>query len=365
MQTLMQKYARVLVEYSLKIRKGDKVLVTSTYQAEPLIKEFYRQALQAGANVEFRVGLNGTERIFYENASKEQLGYISPTSKYIYENYDAILNIAAPFNKKELQSIDPTKKQTVSIARTELNKTFMKRSAADELRWTLCAYPTSSAAQESDMSLDEYEQFVYSACFLDKQDPVAEWQQLAERQQKAVDMLNTKTKIRYVSADLDVTFSTKDRIWLNSAGTHNMPSGEVFTTPVEDSVNGTIRFSYPCFYMGQMVEDVRLEVKDGLVVKWDAAEGKEFLDKIFEIEGTRRFGEAAVGMNHGIKKFTKSILFDEKIGGTIHMAIGAAYPETGGKNESSVHWDMIADMTQNGQIYADDELVYENGHFIL
>jgi aminopeptidase len=222
-----------------------------------------------------------------------------------------------------------------------------------------------AASQEAGMSLAEYEDFVYGACFLFENDPVGRWQKLKDDQQHVVDFLNSKKKIRYASADVDVEFSVDGRTWLNSAGTNNMPSGEVFTAPVEDSVNGKVRFSFPGFFMGQEIEDIELEIKDGEVVKWNAGKGKEILDKVFEIDGSRRFGEVAVGMNDGIQKFTKNMLFDEKIGGTIHMAVGAAYPETGGKNESSVHWDMLADMRDGGQIFADDELVYENGKFII
>lgn len=184
-------------------------------------------------------------------------------------------------------------------------------------------------------------------------------------QQRIVDFLNTKKQIRYVTKDTDIAFPFEGRQWINSDGKHNMPSGEVFTTPVEDTVNGKIRFTYPGIFMGQEIEDISFEVKNGEIVKWNAKKGKELLDKLFEIPGTKRFGEAAIGTNYGIKKFIKNMLFDEKIGGTIHMAVGASYPETGGKNQSSVHWDLLADMTDGGKIYADNELIYENGKFLI
>ena len=180
-----------------------------------------------------------------------------------------------------------------------------------------------------------------------------------------VDFLNGRDEIRYVGRDIDILFSAKGRKWINAAGTENMPDGEIFTSPVEGSVNGKIRFSYPGFYLGQEIEDITLEIKDGEVVSWNAKKGKELLDKILEIPGAKRFGEAAVGTNNGIKKFTKNMLFDEKMDGTIHMAIGAAFPEAGGKNESGVHWDMLADMSEGGQIYADGELIYKDGEFII
>ncbi|MBW8016024.1 MAG: aminopeptidase [Planctomycetes bacterium] len=365
MQTLFDKYAQVLVDYSLSLKPGDKLLIRGSYLAEDLIKAVYARAVRAGAHPEFKIALNGTEKIFYDNASDDQLKFISPTGKLVIDEYDSLLNITSPFNMKELQSVPADKKQMVTIARTELNKTFMIRAAAGELKWSLCVFPTDAAAQEAGMSLSEYEDFVYGACFLFEDDPVGRWQKLKDDQQRVVDFLNGKKMIRYASADVDVEFSCEGRTWLNSAGTNNMPSGEVFTAPVEDSVNGKVRFSFPGFYLGQEIEDIELEIKDGEVIKWNAGKGKDLLDKIFEIDGTRRFGEVAIGMNDGIQKFTKNMLFDEKIGGTIHMAVGACYPETGGKNESSVHWDMLADMRQGGQIFADNELIYENGKFII
>jgi aminopeptidase len=361
---IIEKYAKVLVNYSLELKKGDKLLICSTYLAEELLKEVYAQALMAGAHPEFKISLNGTGKIFYDKASDSQLEYISPLNKYVYENYNAVLHVLAPFNLKELQNVEAAKKQKTSLAWTELNKLFMKRAAAKELRWTLCVFPTNAEAQECGMSNDEYADFVYNCCFLYEDDPISCWERLGKNQQRIIDYLNGKKEIHFKSSNVDVRFRTDDRKWINSAGKNNMPSGEVFTTPVEDSVNGTVRFSYPGIYMGQEIEDITLEIKDGLVYKALAVKGQELLDKILEIPGARRFGEAAIGTNDRVRKFTKNMLFDEKMGGTIHMALGAAYPETGGKNESAIHWDLLADM-KDGQILADGEIIYENGKFVI
>jgi aminopeptidase len=365
MNSIYEKYAKVLINYSLEIKKGQRLLIMSSYLAQPLLNECYKEALKAGAFPELRVDINGTDKVFYDYAGPEQLEYVSPLTKYVYDNYDAMLRIEALFNVKELQNVDPAKKQAASMARAELNRVFMKRAAQDSLRWTLCVFPTDSMAQEAGMSLSEYEEFVYSACFLFDDNPVAQWNRLKDDQQKMVDLLNKKTLIRFAGSDIDISFSTKGKTWLNSGGTTNMPSGEVFTAPLEDSVNGRIRFSYPGIFMGQEIEDIVLEVKSGEVVGWDAKKGKELLANLMDIPGARRFGEVAIGTNYGITKFTRNMLFDEKIGGTIHMAVGAAYPQTGGTNESSVHWDLLADMKTGGRIFADDELIYENGKFII
>ncbi|MGA2092766.1 MAG: aminopeptidase [Sedimentisphaerales bacterium] len=365
MKSIYEKYAGLLVHHSLRLKKGDKFLIMSTYLAEDLLKEICREALVVGAFPELRVNINGSNKIFYDYAKNEQLKYVSPIIKYAFKNYDTLLTILAPFNLKELENVDPAKKQIVSLGQAGLIKTEMKRAAAGKLNWSLCVFPTDAAAQECGMSKSEYEEFVYSACFLNKNDPIAEWQRFEKKQQRIVNFLNRRKNINFKGNDIDISFSTNGRKWINGNGTKNMPCGEVFTAPVDDSVNGKVRFSYPGFFLGQEIEDISLEVKEGLVIKWDAKKGKSLLDKLMEIPGARRFGEAAVGTNTGIKKFTKNMLFDEKLAGTIHMALGAAIPEAGGKNESAIHWDMLADMHDGGEIYADETLVYKNGRFII
>ncbi|MEM9918012.1 MAG: aminopeptidase [Bacteroidota bacterium] len=365
MNTILEKYAQLLIHYCLEIQDGDKLYVRSSTLAEPLLREVYRYGVRAGAHVDVQMDFREKERIYYQEAGEQQLQRVAPLYKLAMESYDAYLYIRAPFNLREGQSIDPSRVKIHKKATSELSKLYFKRTATRDLKRNLCQYPTLAAAQNAGMSLEEYEQFVFGACKLYSEDPMQEWLAVRKFQQQIVDLLNNRETIRYEGDGIDISFSTKGRTWINSDGQTNMPSGEVYTSPVEDSVNGVIRFSYPAVYMGHEVEDVTLWVKDGFVEKWEAKRGQDFLNEIFQINGTRRFGEAAIGTNYSIRQFTKNILFDEKIGGTVHMAIGQSYLQTGGKNQSSIHWDMIANMMDGGTIYADDEKIYESGRFLF
>ena len=366
MKNILSKYAHLLVNYCLEIQAGEKFYIRTTTLAEPLIREIYKEALKAGAyNVEVDMGFRGKKRIYFQEANEEQLAVVSPFYKKAIEDFDAYLVVRAPFNLREDQNNDAQKIKLHKKSHKDLNELYFKRTATRDLKRSLCQYPTQASAQNAGMSLDEYENFIFGACNLFADDPKAEWLKVREKQQRIVDHLNGKKLVRYRGNDIDISFATDDRTWINSDGQTNMPSGEVYTSPIEDSVNGTINFSYPGLYMGHEVEGVTLWVKDGYIEKWEAKSGKAFLDKIFAMEGTRRFGEAAIGTNYNITQMTKNILFDEKIGGTIHMAIGQSYMQCGGKNKSSVHWDMISDMTDGGEIFADGEKIYENGKFII
>lgn len=364
MNPLLEKYAHVLVNYCLYLKPNETVLIRSSLLGEPLVKEVYQKALEAGAFPEVSFSFNDQDYLLHTYASDDVLQQQSPTYKLAVETFDAILTISAPINTKSLQQVPKEKLLRRQKALAPLKKVFMDRSSKKQLKWSLCEYPTLAGARECGMSLREYEEFVFSACFLTTPDPIQSWKELGHFQQTIVDKLNTMTRFRFVGPKTDISFSTKGRIWINSDGKRNMPSGEVFTSPVEDSVEGTIYFTYPTLYQSQDVQGVTLHVKQGIVVDWDAEIGKEALDQAFDIPGSRVFGEAAIGTNPHIQRPTKNILFDEKISGSIHMAVGASYPETGGKNESALHWDMIKDMRE-GEIYGDDTLIYKNGQFVI
>ncbi len=366
MDTILTRYARLLTHYCLQVRPGDKVFIASTLLAEPLVREVYREAYSAGAAlVECDLAFRERERLFFQYASDEALGTPPTLQALAMETFDCFLSIRAPYNLRESNGATPERAQIRNETLAPINKHYFERTADRRLRRNLCQYPTDASAQEAGISLSEYEHFVFGACKLFTEDPEAAWLTVRANQQRIVDHLNRCETVRYLAEGTDIAFSTKGRIWMNSDGQTNMPSGEVYTSPVEDIVNGTVHFSYPCIYQGTEVEGVTLWVKDGLIEKWEAVRGQDFLDYIFSLPGTRRFGEAAIGTNYDIQRITKNILFDEKIGGSIHMAIGQSYLQTGGKNESPVHWDMITDMTQGGEIWADGEKIYEKGKFLI
>lgn len=365
MDVMLKRYAHLLVHYCFELKAGDKLLVRTTTLAEPLVREVYRSALAAGAIVEVDFEFREQNRILLEEGQEAQLQYVSPFFKQAIETFDAYLYIRAPFNLREDQNVSGEKARIRQEALKEVNQTYFQRTATKALRRNLCQYPTLANAQEAGMSLEEYEQFVFNACKLYDENPSQSWLEVRHGQQHIVDFLNKADKIHYKGDGIDISFSTKGRTWINSDGQSNMPSGEVYTSPIEDTVNGVVRFSFPALYMGREVEDVTLWVKDGYIERWEAKRGKEVLDQVFQIEGTRQFGEVAIGTNYSINRFTKNILFDEKIGGTVHLAIGQSYLQTGGKNQSPVHWDMIAEMRNGGEIYVDDEKIYQNGQFLI
>lgn len=362
---MLEKYANLLVHYCLDMQPGERFYLRSTTLAEPLVREVYRAAVKAGAHVEVDLDFREKNRILLAQGSEAQLQYVSPLYKQAMEEFDTYLYIMAPFNLREDQNVDPAKRKIRQESQQAVLKTYFERTATRELKRSLCQYPTLANAQEAGMSLEEYEDFVFRACKLYDPDPVQSWLEVRRWQQQIVDLLNARETVRYKADGTDITFSTRGRTWINSDGQTNMPSGEVYTSPVEDSANGVVHFSFPAIYMGHEVEGVTLYVKDGYIEKWEARRGKDFLDQVFQIEGTRRFGEAAIGTNYNIARLTKNILFDEKMGGAIHMAIGQSYLQAGGKNQSTVHWDMITDMKEGGEIYADGEKIYENGHFLF
>jgi len=360
----IERLAKLCVHYSVEVKPGEVVFIQGSDAAFPLINEIYKECLVAGAHpmVYPRLDLQYT---FFKYANEKQLSYVSPIEKFIAENVDVNISIYCEQNLKKLTNIDPARIRLHAASRRELSEIFHKRVAEGKLRWTVLPYPTNAQAQEASMSLEEYEDFVYASCFADKEDPIAEWRRIRQEQEKICDFLNRGSEVRVVGEDTDLTLNVKGRRWINCAGKENMPDGEVFTAPIEDSANGTIRFTFPGIVSGREVEDITLTFKDGEVVKASAAKGNELLQEILKIDGARRIGEIAIGTNYAISKFTKNMLFDEKMGGTIHLALGNSYPESGGLNKSAIHWDILKDMKKDGEIYVDGQLIYKNGKFLI
>ena len=362
----IEKLAQTVVEYSVGVRRDDRVVINASTIAEPLIKEIYSRVLQAGGHPLMMLSLPGAEEIFFRYASDDQLRYVPKPTELIYETYDVRISILAETNTRALSNTDPAKMVMNRRARTELMRTFMRRSAAKELRWTVAPFPTNASAQDAEMSLGEYEDFVYGACLPDMADPVGYWRRLSARQEKIVKWLKGKKRVHLKGPDTDLRLSIVGRDFENCDGHFNMPDGEIFTGPVEDSVSGHVFFSYPAIYGGREVTGVRLWFEGGKVVKASADKNEDFLLKTLDTDvGSRFVGEFAIGTNEGITKFTREILFDEKISGSFHMALGSGYPETGSKNESAIHWDMICDLRDGGEIRVDDELLYQNGKFTI
>jgi len=361
---MLSKLADIITGYSVEIKEGDLVMVQSSILSAPLIEKIYENLIVKGANVEIKLEPENISDIYFKYASEKQLKYVSPVRKYSIEKIDIFISIWADYNTKNMNNVDPGRMATRVAANAELNKIFMEREAKGELQWTLAPYPTQAMAQEAGMSFIDYRDFVYGTLFLDKDNPIEEWKKLSVKQEKIADYLNKKSELRFVGEDTDLTLSTKGRKWINCDGKKNLPDGEVFTGPIEDSANGKIRFTYPGIYMGKEIEDIKLTFKDGEVIDAKAAKGGDLLKKLLEIDGAKRIGEIAIGTNYGVQRFTKNMLFDEKMGGTMHLALGRAIPESGGKNFSSIHWDILKDM-KNGKIYADGEVFYENGKFLI
>ncbi|MEM7331907.1 MAG: aminopeptidase [Chloroflexota bacterium] len=362
----IQKLAKLLVSYCVSVKPGDKVVINGELVTRPLMLACYKEVINAGGLPFANYRDSAMQEYFLNEGNNDQLEFVPELAKLVAETYDCAIGLMGTENTRILSKVDPARQRTNQIAQMQLQKTMLARAAAGEFRWVGTMFPTQAYAQEADMSLSDYETFVYNACLLHKENPVAEWKAIQQKQQKYVDFLKGKKKLTVKGPHVDLTMLIDGRTFINDGGENNMPGGEIFTGPVEESVNGWIRYSHPAIYAGREVDGVKLHFEEGKVVKSTAKKNEEFLNSVLDSDpGARYLGEFAIGTNNGIDRFSKSILFDEKIGGTIHMAVGAGYPESGSKNESAVHWDMICDMRDGGQIWVDDELFYESGNFLI
>lgn len=362
----LSQLAKVLVHYSIAVKKGDWVRIEGNCVAEELMRQAMVEILKAGGYPMLRPSLPGTGYILYKHASKEQLEFIPPSAVVEVEKLDCRIFFWGGMNSRELTNIDPKRIAISSRAAKPLFDKMLARISSGALRWVGTMFPTQSAAQDAEMSLEEYEDFVFRAGMLHKPDPVAEWKKLSTRQAKLVRVLNRLSTVRITAPDTDLSFKVKGRRWINCDGRQNFPDGEVFTCPHENSAEGFIRYTFPAVYQGREVENVRLEFRKGKVVSAKADKAEEFLNAMLDTDpGARHVGELAFGTNYAIQRFTRNTLFDEKIGGTIHIAVGASLPEAGGKNKSGVHWDMVCDTRKNSVIYGDGKPIARNGRFLI
>ena len=362
----LQKLAKVLVQYSLRLKPGDKLNIMSSDIAAPLIREVYREALRAGAHPETYITIDGLGEILLREGNDEQLTHISELERVGIEYYDAVLTIWAQRNTRSLSGADPARMALRNGSRAAIFKRSIERIASGEARWCGTLFPTHSSAQDAGMSLSDFEDFVYGVGMLDRDDPIAAWGNVYKQQQRIVEFLEKHDEIHIIAPGTDITYRVGGRKWINCAGTENFPDGEVFSGPIENSVNSTVRFTYPAIFAGNEVADVQLTFRDGKVIESYASRGLDFLNGMLDTdEGARYLGEVAFGLNYNIQRFSKDTLFDEKIGGTMHMALGASLPESGGMNQSALHWDMVCDLREDGRVYADGQLCYEKGKFIV
>jgi aminopeptidase len=365
------KFAKVLVEHSARVVPGDRILLEGTTAAEPLLRELYIQILEKGGHPHLMMTLPGLmpfsqEEMYLTYAKDTQLDFVPTFYKLAYDQFEGRIRVHSATNTHGTTNIDPAKLQRHNKALSTITEAQFRRGADGSFKWVTTLFPTDGYAQDANMSLKEYEDFVFGAVHANADDPVAFWKTVESKQQSAVDFMKGKNQVVLRGPNVDLTLSVKGRTFMNSFGTFNMPDGEVYTGPVEESVNGWVKFTYPANYVGTSVEGAELTFSNGRVTTAKADKNQDFLLKTVDIDsGSHYLREFAIGTNFDIQKFTGNILFDEKIGGSFHMALGAGYPETGSKNKSAIHWDMICDMRVDSEILVDGELFYKNGQFVF
>ncbi|HKJ28503.1 MAG TPA: aminopeptidase [Anaerolineales bacterium] len=359
------KHADILVDYCTEIQPGDRVVIESTIAAEPMLEALMERILVRGGYPYLLTKLPQQEAIFYKYAQEAQLVTPPEFMKLAYDNFEARIRLHSVMDTSVLDDVDPEKQALHGKAIAPILEAQFSRGPSRDFKWVTTLFPTEAYAKEAGMTLEEYTDFVYAAMHANTDDPVAFWQQVEKDQEHYVSLFKGKDKVVLRGPNVDLRLSVKGRSFINANGKNNMPDGEIFTGPVENSVNGWVRYTYPSIVSGQVVEDIELEFVEGQVLHAKAKKNQDFLMRMLDSDaGARYVGEFAVGLNYEIDKFTGNILFDEKIGGSFHMALGAGYPETGSKNKSQIHWDMICDMRTDSEIIADGEVIYKNGNFV-
>ncbi|MCZ6698641.1 MAG: aminopeptidase [Planctomycetota bacterium] len=364
------KLADVLVNYSVEVKRGNLVRIVGSTVAEPLMVEVYKAVVTAGGHPYVTLTPDECSEQFFKLAQKHQLDFVNPIAKYEMSTIDCMISAWGGTNTKHLSNVNPGKQARASAARSPIVSIFMRRSAIpkgrkDRLRWVGAQYPCQAHAQDAEMSLSDFEDFVFDACLLNRPNPAGEWKKISERQQRVCDYLNKAKEIRFRNGEgTDLRVGVAGRRWINCDGKANFPDGEVFTGPIENATEGIVHYNFPAVYGGREVHDIRLRFKSGRVVDCSASKNEDFLIKMLDQDrGARILGEVAIGTNYRIQRYMKNTLFDEKIGGTFHAALGASITESGGKNKSGLHWDMVCDLRDGGTIEADGKVISRNGRF--
>ena len=369
MSDFNEKAAILAVKYAVAVKPGDQVIIRGSAVANDLMKAIYTKVVKAGGHPFIISQIPGVATAQLKYASKEQLQFVPDWLMSMFSTMDVMINVFADANRQSMALIDPEKMKLkqISEGNQEINKIMNEREAKGEFRWTIVPFPCDAFAQDAKMDTDSYSDFVYNALRLDVEDPAEYWRGIEKKQDSIVQYLNNVKEIHVLGEDTDLTLKVEDRPWVNCCGHKNLPDGEVFTSPHEDSINGHIRFTFPGIFQGKEIENIFLEFKDGKVVKGTAAKGQELLDTILSIENADKIGEFAVGTNYGVSNFTKNMLFDEKMGGTLHMALGMGFPYTKSKNQDCViHWDILKDMkSEQSQITADGTVIYKAGKWLI
>jgi aminopeptidase len=358
--------AKILVGYSTGVKEGETCLVEGPSAAEPLIAAVYDEVLAAGAHPVVSMSFDDQQWAYLRHASDAQLEWLSPLSVWAADESDCRIAIGADTNTRALSGVSPERQTKRQAATRHLMESTMKRSAEGTHRWVYTIFPTNAYASDAQMSLTAFEDFYFAACLADAGDPLENWKQASEETRRLADHVNGHAEVHITAPGTDIRLGVEGRTFIPCYGDRNMPDGEFFTGPVEDSVEGEVSFDLPAMVGGREVAGVRFKFEAGKIVDASADLGEEFLIKLIDTDdGARRLGELGIGTNYKIDRGTRDVLLDEKIGGTVHMAVGASYPESGGVNESAVHTDLVCDLRQGGKIEVDGELVQENGKFVI
>ncbi len=362
----LERLTQLIVNYAAKVQPGDWVVLNGDMAVVPMLRALYRAALEAGGHPSLLMSDHTLTHLSLEQASDEQLTWADPVQSLVLEKANVFIRSAGVPNTRALTSIDPKRVQAQSSAGGPARQRMLERAAAGEFRWVTTLYPTEGWAQEANMSFSEYEDFVYHAAFCDQPDPAAAWLQQRDMQQRLIDWLKGRSDVRITGPNVDLMLSIADRTFVNSHGMHSISDGEIYTGPVEESVSGWVRIDFPSLAHGRLVDGISLRFDDGKVVDASARVNEEaLLAELNTDAGARYLGEFAFGANFQITRHTGNVIFDEKIGGTVHVTLGTGYPETGSKNRSALHWDLISDLRKGGEVTVDGEVMLRDGKFLI